>query len=137
MDSSLLEKFRRQLATWIELRLDTQPLPFQKLEVSPRILTAMGRLAPDLVLWINRDSQLAGSMILLPVAVDEKTLAEGRALAEALGLNHFTTWAAREVCIWSLAGKCLGQGLWFLEIKAALPMAPMALAGFACFPRKK
>ena len=25
-------------------------------------------------------------------------------LAEALGLNHFTTWAAREVCIWSLAG---------------------------------
>ena len=103
MDSSLLEKFRQQLAIWIDYRLNNQPFPFQKLEVSPRTLTNIGRLAPDLVLWINRDSQLAGSIILLPAKVEDKSLAEGVALAEALGLNHFTTWDAREVCIWGLA----------------------------------
>ena len=104
MDSSLLEKFRQQLATWIEQKLETQPLPFQKLELAPRTLTDKGRLQPDLVLWINRDSQLAGSIILLPVNVDDETIEQGVALAKALGLKHFTTWAAREVSIWSLTG---------------------------------
>lgn len=103
MDSSLLEKFRLQLASWVEARLESQRLPFQRLEICPRTLTERGRLAPDMVLWINRDSQLAGSMILLPVTVNEKTLADGQALAKALGLGHFTTWAAREVAVWGLA----------------------------------
>lgn len=102
MDPSLLHKFRQQLSSWIEERLAIQRLPFQRLELCPRILTDRGRLAPDMVLWINRDSQLAGSMILLPDQVDDQCLAEGIALGTALGLGHFTTWAAREVTVWQI-----------------------------------
>lgn len=103
MDPSLLQKFRQQLASWITTRLETQRLPFQRLELCPRIITEQGPLAPDLVLWINRDSQLAGSLILLPDSVDDQVLAAGVSLARALGLGHFATWSAREVSIWTLA----------------------------------
>ena len=103
MDPSLLQQFRQQLASWIEARLESQRLPFQRLELCPRTLTDQGQLVPDLVLWINRDSQLAGSMILLPDVVNAQVLSEGVSLANALGLGHFTTWAAREVSIWSVS----------------------------------
>jgi hypothetical protein len=103
MDPSLLQQFRQQLASWIEARLESQRLPFQRLELCPRTLTDQERLVPDLVLWINRDSQLAGSMILLPDVVNAQVLSEGVSLANALGLGHFTTWAAREVSIWNVS----------------------------------
>jgi len=102
MDPTLLQQFRQQLASWIESRMGSQRLPFQRLEICPETLTDRGNLTPDLVLWINRDSQLAGSMILLPEVVNERSLADGVSLARALGLGHFTTWAAHDVSIWSI-----------------------------------
>ncbi len=103
MEPILLQQFRQQLATWIETRLESQRLPFQRLELCPETLTDQGPLVPDLVLWINRDSQLAGSMILLPDVVNDQLLAKGVSLSRALGLGHFTTWAAHEVSIWDIA----------------------------------
>lgn len=100
MDSSYLQQFRQQLAAWIERQMVKQRLPFQRLEICPRILTEQGRLTPDLVLWINRDSQLTGSMILLPVAVNDQVITEASLVAKALGLGHFTIWAAQDVTIW-------------------------------------
>ena len=100
MDPLLLQQFRQQLASWIEARLESQRLPYQRLELCPATLTDLGPLIPDLVLWINRDSLLAGSLILLPDVVDDQTLIEGASLCKALSLGHFTTWAAREVSIW-------------------------------------
>ncbi len=105
MDPTLLQQFRQQLAVWIETRLESQRLPFQRLELCPETLTDRGYLAPDLVLWINRDSQLTGSMLLLPDIVDDQALAKGISLANALGLGHFTTWAAREVSIWQVSSR--------------------------------
>jgi hypothetical protein len=102
MDPSLLQTFRRQLATWLEASLVARRLPFQRLELRPGVLTERGHLVPDMLLWINRDSQLAGSMILLPDIADQRLLADGAALARALGLGHFTTWEPREVTIWKL-----------------------------------
>ena len=102
MESNLLQQFRQQLATWIDRQLETQRLPFQRLEICPRLLTEQGRHMPDLVLWINRDSQLAGSMIILPKTVDGPLLDKAVAMAQALGLGNFTTWAAREVIIWQI-----------------------------------
>jgi hypothetical protein len=102
MDPILLQQFRQQLASWIETRLESQRLPFQRLEICPETLTDQGPLVPDLVLWINRDSQLAGSMILLPNVVNDQLLAKGVSLSRALGLGHFTTWAAHEVSIWEI-----------------------------------
>ncbi len=100
MDSTYLQQFRQQLAAWIERQMVKQRLPFQRLEICPRILTEQGRLTPDLVLWINRDSQLTGSMILLPVAVNDQVITEASLTAQALGLGHFTIWAAQDVTIW-------------------------------------
>jgi hypothetical protein len=102
MEPNFLQQFRQQLATWIDQQMETQRLPFQRLEICPRLLTKQGRQVPDLVLWINRDSQLAGSMIILPKTVDALLLDKAVAMAEALGLGNFTTWAAREVTIWQI-----------------------------------
>ncbi len=102
MDPILLQQFRQQLAAWIETRLESQRLPFQRLEICPDTLTDQGTLVPDLVLWINRDSQLAGSMILLPDVINDQILAKGISLSKAMGLGHFTTWAAQEVSIWEI-----------------------------------
>ena len=102
MDPILLQQFREQLAAWTTQQLGTQRLPFQKLELCPRLLTDQGELVPDLVLWINRDSQMAGSIILLPDSVERQTLREAVAMARALGLGHFTTWCARKVQIWKI-----------------------------------
>ncbi|MGW8312883.1 MAG: hypothetical protein ACWGOL_06630 [Desulfuromonadales bacterium] len=107
MDTSLLQQFRQQLTAWINTRLDSQRLPFQCLEDGPGILTERGCLVADVVLWINRDSQLAGSLILLPESVDNQVLAEGAAIARALGLGHFATWAARDVSVWVLSPESL------------------------------
>ena len=56
MDPNLLQQFRHQLATWIDQQMGTQRLPFRRLEICPRLLTEHGRQAPDLVLWVNRDT---------------------------------------------------------------------------------
>ena len=105
MDPILLQQFRQQLASWIETRLESQRLPFQRLEICPDTLTDQGTLVPDLVLWINRDSQLAGSMILLPDVINDQVLAKGISLSRALGLGHFTTWSAHEVSIWDVTSE--------------------------------
>jgi hypothetical protein len=107
MDTGLLQQFRQQLTAWINTRLDSQRLPFQCLEDGPDILTDRGCLVADVVLWINRDSQLAGSLMLFPESVDSQVLAEGASIARALGLGHFATWAARDVSIWVLSPESL------------------------------
>ena len=101
MDHHLLKKFREQLTAWIKPRLASQRLPFQRLEACPEVLTEQGRLIPDLVLWINRDSLFAGSVILLPDSLDKETCRTGATIARALGLGHFASWSAREVSIWT------------------------------------
>ena len=103
MDSVLLKKFREQLTAWIKPRLSSQRLPFQRLESCPEILTEEGYLSPDLVLWINRDSLFAGSMILLPDKADEEACRKGAILAKALGIGHFSIWSAQDVSIWTTA----------------------------------
>lgn len=117
MEPNLLQQFRQQLATWIDREMRTQRLPFQRLEICPGLVTELGRQIPDFVLWINRDSQLAGSMILLPETVDGRLLDQAAAMARSLGLGHFTTWAARDVTIWQTTDR-----------------APMPLHSFALPP---
>ncbi|TLM66833.1 MAG: hypothetical protein FDZ69_05725 [Deltaproteobacteria bacterium] len=100
MSGDFLPKFRRQLFDWLQHRVAGGRLPFRRVEETPRILTAKGPAAPDLVLWINRDSLLAGAMVLTPAKADEALLAQGREMAAALGLGQFVTWEARAVNIW-------------------------------------
>jgi len=100
MTSNFLPQFRRQLFDWLQLRIASGRLPFRRVEETPPIMTGKGPMAPDLVLWINRDSLLAGAMILIPAKGNATLLEEGCEAAGCLGLRQFVTWEARGVNLW-------------------------------------
>lgn len=100
MTSDFLPQFRRQLFDWLQLRLSGGRLPFRRVEENPTFMTDTGLATPDLVLWINRDSLLAGAMILVPPKADPGLLQRGRDMAASLGLRQFVTWEARAVNLW-------------------------------------
>ena len=102
MERELLNQFRHQLAQWIEQRLQKERLPFQRLQVEAELLTRLGFQKADFVLWLNQDSHLAGSLILLPDHVDKHCIVKSVALAQALGLAHFTTWDAKQIRVWRI-----------------------------------
>lgn len=89
------------LCRWAEDVIRNGRSPFRRAESSPCIMTAGGELTPPLVLWVNRDSFMAGAVIFFPTReTAEEELAAGRSCAEALGLRHFVTWGPREVTFW-------------------------------------
>lgn len=97
MDRRLKDRFCRQLALWTRELLDRGRLPFQCADETPLLQTAGGPQAPDLVLWINRDSLMAGGIILIGSGADQAALETGRQCATALGLRHFVLWGAEAV----------------------------------------
>ncbi len=99
-----LPQFARQLAAWARGHLETGRSPFRRVETHPRLLTCEGQQRPDLVFWINRQSHMAGGVVLLPRQRAEEMHARGLACARALGLRHFVTWAPREIAIWEDRG---------------------------------
>ncbi|NJC88656.1 MAG: hypothetical protein FIB02_09020 [Desulfuromonas sp.] len=100
MTSNFLPQFRRQLFDWLKHRVAGGRLPFRRVEENPPVITGKGPMTPDLVLWINRDSLLAGAMILIPVKGDRKLPEDGGEIAASLGLRKFVTWEARGVNLW-------------------------------------
>lgn len=100
MDPTTLQTFARQLAHWAEAAIAQGRFPFRKVETFPALLTEEGERRPPLVFWINRDSCMAGGILLLPSKEADEEVATGRACARALGLRHFVTWAAREIVFW-------------------------------------
>lgn len=104
MDQQTLQLFSRQLAQWAEAAIEQGRYPFRKVELFPALLTEIGEKRPPLVFWINRDSFMAGGVLLLPRKEAEEAVELGRHCAGALGLRHFVTWAAREIVFWEDAG---------------------------------
>jgi len=100
MTHEFLPQFRRRLFDWLQLRLGSGRTPFRRVEELPEVLTSKRVSTPDLVLWINRDSLLAGAMILIPPKVEAARLQHAGEVAGALGLRQFVTWEARAVNIW-------------------------------------
>jgi hypothetical protein len=104
MRDDYLERFRRQLYEWLQLRLTAGGLPFRRVEETPQLTVTAAAPPADLVLWINRDSLLAGAVILVPARVEAALLEQGATLARSLGLRHFVTWGSRNVDIWAVDG---------------------------------
>jgi hypothetical protein len=100
-----LHLFSRQLALWAESAITRGRTPFRRVETSPALLTAEGEVRPALVLWINRDSFLAGGILLLPPGESETFTQRGRLCAQALGLRHFATWSPKEIVVWEDQGE--------------------------------
>jgi len=109
MDQNTLQLFGRQLAHWSETAVSQGRSPFRRIETEPLLLTAGGEFRPAIVFWINRDSCMAGGVLLLPPREAEEAAEMGRHCASALGLRHFVTWAAREVVFWEERGSALAR----------------------------
>ncbi|MCK4503232.1 MAG: hypothetical protein KAU22_09355, partial [Desulfuromonadales bacterium] len=95
-----LQQFAQQLATWTEAIIEHGRTPFRRVDTYPDIDTEMGTTQPPLVFWINRQSMMAGGVLLLPDNNLEAELVRGRNCAAALGLSHFITWETDRVRIW-------------------------------------
>lgn len=89
-----------ELADLAQQKIEVGRFPFRRAESTPRLLTEQGEISPSLVLWINRDSFMAGGIVLLDDQAPEQCFAAGSASASALGLSHFVTWSVVGLDIW-------------------------------------
>lgn len=97
MDQETLRLFSRQLAHWAHRIIAEGRSPFRQVAVDQALLTPSGEIRPPLIFWINRESFMAGGVILFPESQPEATAETGKNCASALGLRHFVTWEAREI----------------------------------------
>ncbi|SDZ90754.1 hypothetical protein SAMN05660420_00682 [Desulfuromusa kysingii] len=97
-----LQQFAHQLAAWTETIIEHGRTPFRRVDTYPEIDTAEGIKSPPLIFWINRQSMMAGGVLLLPDNNLDAELQVGRSCATALGLCHFITWEAKCVRIWKV-----------------------------------
>jgi len=100
--TSELRQFARQLALWTELIIENGRTPFRRVDLYPELYTDRGVLQPPLVFWINRQSMMAGGILLLPKHELGTDLQYGRSCCDALGLKHFVTWESEQVRIWQV-----------------------------------
>lgn len=104
MNQEHLQRFAEQLAHWAGQALAEGRFPFRRVDLHPPLLTEAGEESPALVFWINRESHMAGGLLLLPQAAVEEVAESGRRCAAALGLRHFAVWAPHELSIWEIRG---------------------------------
>ncbi|HKJ87841.1 MAG TPA: hypothetical protein VKA48_04980, partial [Gammaproteobacteria bacterium] len=109
MEEDTLQIFRRQIGAWIESLLARGRYPFRRIDLTQPLLTKAGELSPDLILWINRDSFMAGGLLLVTGRNEADDIERGRYCAEALGLQHFLTWSATEVVFWEICGDSISR----------------------------
>jgi hypothetical protein len=100
MNQPTTQLFSLQLGRWAEALLARGRSPLRRMDLHPPLLTAAGERHPALVLWINRDSLMAGGLILDASNDSEPALEGGRLCAAALGLRHFASWGPATVTIW-------------------------------------
>jgi hypothetical protein len=95
-----LQQFAQQLATWTAEIIDRGRTPFRRVETCAQIETEVGSIEIALIFWINRQSLMAGGLVLIPEDSLEEDLERGRHAAQSLGLSHFVTWEKTQVRIW-------------------------------------
>ncbi|HDR46306.1 MAG TPA: hypothetical protein ENN94_01245, partial [Geoalkalibacter subterraneus] len=107
-----------ELADLAQQKIEVGRFPFRRAENTPRLLTEQGEISPSLVLWINRDSFMAGGILLLGDQTPEQCFAAGSACALALGVSHFVTWCATGLDIWHCQADQPPQRIKHLEASA-------------------
>lgn len=100
IDLDTLQQLTDQLSHWAESIISRGRTPLRKVETFPSLLTANGEQRPPLLFWINRDSCMAGGVVLFPGENDAAAMEMGHYCAQALGLRYFITWTRSEVSFW-------------------------------------
>ncbi len=104
-----LEQFALQIANWTEEVIEHGRTPFRRVDTFPEIATDQGLSKPPLVFWINRQSLMAGGIVLIPEADLEQELKRGKSCAEALGLKFFVTWETKQLRIWQIDNEAISE----------------------------
>ena len=99
MDKTTTSCFLQQLAHWGTKYINEGRSLFRKIEITPTIITSSGLQTPDIVLWINQDSFVAGGFLLCPEA-EQFDLDAAQACAQALGVRYFASWSAQKIIFW-------------------------------------
>ncbi|OHB32923.1 MAG: hypothetical protein A2X84_04875 [Desulfuromonadaceae bacterium GWC2_58_13] len=107
MDQETRHLFSQQLAHWARQTIAEGRSPFRRVDLDQPILSATGEHRPPLIFWVNRESFMAGGVVLLPDKDSPRAATVGRDCAEALGLRHFVTWTAREITVWEIRGEAI------------------------------
>jgi len=97
MQPDPLERFTRQIASWTDELLTHGRYPFRKVAIAPRIVTPSGDSYPDMVLWINRASCMAGGVVFLSRDEGQASFPHYGETAETLGLQNFALWSSRAI----------------------------------------
>ncbi len=100
-----LQLFAQQLASWAEQIIENGRTPFRRVDLFHQLHTSAGICHPPLILWINRQSMIAGGLIFLPDGTTDASLNIEAAAATSLGLRHFVTWETAQINIWETATK--------------------------------
>ena len=108
MSQDPLQQFARQLHAWSTEELLKKPGPFRTVELFPSLLGKTDNITPPVVFWVNRESHLAGGVILLPKKDLTDVLDSGREICAALGLDCYYTWSLGEVSAWQV-GEASGR----------------------------
>ncbi len=101
-DKTHLQLFADQLATWAGQIIENGRTPFRRVDLFPTLYTAVGKISPPLVFWINRQSMIAGGLVFLPDNSDNADFEAEAAAATALGLRHFVTWETENINLWEV-----------------------------------
>ena len=102
MSQDPLQQFARQLHAWSSAELLKTPGPFRTVELAPGLLGKEGLISPPIVFWVNRESHLAGGVILLPKKDPTEIQESGQEICAALGLDCYYTWAVGEISCWQV-----------------------------------
>jgi hypothetical protein len=108
MDSETHQRFVQQLCHWAGNYIAQGRSPFRKAEPGLALHTSQGQQQPDMILWINQDSFVAGGFIHIPSG-EAEDLSIPCACAEALGVNYFATWGTRNLTIWQADSKTVTE----------------------------
>jgi len=126
MPDDILQQFAQHLHRLIQQHVAAKPGPFRLIELAPTLLKTETDQAPALVFWANRESFFAGGLLYLPRTVSDTSLAQGKQLTRALGLNSFHTWDAAEIAAWSVDPD-KAHPLWTSAVPAADLNSPESL----------
>jgi AraC-like DNA-binding protein len=121
MTAPFLLDFATQITAWAQTFIDDGRYPFRRTEVySPPLLSAP-TAPPTMVLWINRDSFMAGGILIFTDTSSALDDAVGPEIAAALGLSHFTVWGRKHITFWQCAN---GKAVVHKDLPVTLPATP-------------
>ncbi|MEJ2202238.1 MAG: hypothetical protein P8X63_14650, partial [Desulfuromonadaceae bacterium] len=102
MDQETRLLFSQQLACWARQAIAEGRSPFRRVDLSQPLLTTSGERHAPLIFWINRESFMAGGILLLPDKNSPAVCRTGKDFADAIGLRHFASWTPGEITLWEI-----------------------------------